>query len=109
KGARLLFRVEHVFRDLPCASEKIEIFAVAFGGQLLHLSAGPGATFSQVLMTRIHKLAAEFAEHAFIEVVLGEHASAPTSARFKHSRLHAGGLQAIGRSQPGDAATDDGD
>jgi hypothetical protein len=109
KGARLLFRVEHVFRDLPCVTEKIEIFAVALGGQLLHLHAEFGAKLLQILVIGVDKLAAEFAEHALVKIVLGEHASAPTIARFKHNRLHAGGLQAIGRGQPGNATTDDGD
>ena len=104
----MLFRVEHVFRELHAPLEKIEIFAVAFGGQLLHLHAEFGAELLQILMIGVHELAAEFAEHALIEIVLGEHASAPTIARFKHNRLHAGGLQTIGSGQSGNAAADDG-
>ena len=109
EGARLLFRVEHVLRRVECATEKIEIFAVAFGGELLHLHAEFAAELLQILMIGVHKLAAELAEHALIEIVLGEHASAPTIARFKHNRLRAGGLETIGRGQPGNAAADDGD
>ena len=105
----MLFRVEHVFRELQCATEKIEIFALAFGGEFLHLHAEFGGELLQILMIGVHELAAEFAEHAFIEIVLGEHASAPTIARFEHNRLRAGGLQTIGRGQPGNAAAYDGD
>ena len=94
---------------MECASEEIEIFAVAFGGEFLHLHAEFAAEFLQILMIGVHELAAELAEHAFVEIVLGEHASAPTIARFEHNRLRAGGLQTIGRGQPGNAAADDGD
>src|SRR5262245_19388946 len=60
-------------------------------------------------MIGIDKLATELAEHAPIKVVYGEHASAPAVARFEHNRFRAGGLQTIGRGQPGDAAADNGD
>ena len=88
----MLFRVEHVLRACGIAAEKIEILALAFGGELLHLHAEFGASVLQILMIGVHELAAEFAEHAFVEIVLGEHASAPTIARFEHNRLRAGGL-----------------
>ena len=55
----------------------------------------------------IDEKAAEFAEHALVEIVLGEHASAPTIARLEHNRRRAGGLQTVGRGQPGDATADD--
>ena len=89
--------------------EEIEVLAVAFGGELLHLHAELGGELLQIFMIGVHELAAEFAEHALVEIVLGEHASAPTIARLEHDRLRAGGLQTIGRGQPGDAAADDGD
>ena len=108
KGARLLFRVEHVLRRVELTAEKIEVLAVAFGGELLHLHADVTGELLQILMIGVHELAAELAEHALIEIVLGEHASAPTIARFEHNRLRAGGLQTIGRGQPGNAAADDG-
>ena len=55
----------------------------------------------------LDELGAQFAEHTLVEIVSGEHASAPTIARFKHNRSLAGLVQAIGGSQPGNAAADD--
>ena len=109
KGARLLFGVEHLLGRVELAAEEIEVFALAFDGEFLQLHAEFGAEFLQVFMIGVHELAAEFAEHAFVEIVLGEDASAPPVARFEHNRLCAGGLQTIGSGQPSNAAADDGD
>ena len=88
--------------------EEIELLA-AFGGQLLQLHAELVGERLQIFMIGVHELAAELAEHALVEIVLGEHASAPTIARLEHDRRRAGGLQTIGRGQPGNAAADNGD
>ena len=63
----------------------------------------------QILMIGVDELPAELAEHALVEIVLGEHASAPAIARLEQNRRRAGGLQTIGRGQSGNAAADDGD
>ena len=62
----------------------------------------------QILMIGVDELAAELAEHALVEIVLGEHAATPTIARLEQNRRRTGGVQAIGRGQTGDAAADDG-
>jgi hypothetical protein len=59
-------------------------------------------------MAGADEFATELAEHAFIEIVLGEHASAPAVAGFEQNRLRAVLLQTIGSRQSGDDAADDG-
>jgi len=52
-------------------------------------------------MAGADEFATELAEHAFIEIVLGEHASAPAVAVFEQNRLCAMLLQTIGSRQSG--------
>jgi len=59
-------------------------------------------------MAGADEFATELAEHAFIEIVLGEHASAPAVAGFEQNRLRAVLLQTIGSRQSGDDDADDG-
>ncbi len=90
------------------ALEEIEVVALVVG-ELLHLHAELFAELLQIFVVGVDELAAELAEHALVEIVLGEHASAPTIARLEQNRRRAGGLQTIGSGQPGNAAADDGD
>ena len=63
----------------------------------------------QILVVGVDELTAELAEHALVEIVVGEHASTPTIARLVHDRRRASGLQTIGGGQSGNAAADDSD
>ena len=89
------------------AAKIIEILAFPLACEFLHLHPEFGGKGSQILMAGVHEQAAELAEHAFVEVVDGEHPSAPTAARFEQNGFRAGGLQTIGGGQPRYAATDD--
>ena len=109
KSSGLLLRVDHVLRRMELPAEKINVLALAFGGEFLHLDAEVGTELLQIFMACIYELAAELAEHALVEVVDGEHASAPPIARLEYNRRRAGSLQTIGRGQSGNAAADDGD
>jgi hypothetical protein len=93
---------------MELALEEIQVLAVAFGGELLHLHADLAGERLQIFMIGVDELAAQFAEHALVEVVLGEHAAAPAIARLEQDRRRAGLLETIGGSQPGNATADDG-
>ena len=55
---------------MECAVEKIEVLALAFGGEFLHLHAEFGAELLQIFMAGVDELAAELAEHALVEIVV---------------------------------------
>ena len=91
-------------------AEIIEILAsLALARELLHLDPELFGESYQVLMAGIDELTAKLAEHAFVEIVDGEHASAPAAACLEQNGFGADGLQTIGRRQSGNAAADDGD
>ena len=83
------------------------------GGDDSGLSRGGRAEFlgeiDDILLVGINELAAELAEHAFVEIVDGKHPPALAVARFEQDGLRSHGLRTIGRRQSGDAAADDAD
>ena len=92
KGAGLRFRIDHVLGRMERALEEIKVIAVAFDREFLDLHAELAGKLLQILVIGVDKLATEFAEHALVEVVMGEHASTPAIARLEHNRRRAGGL-----------------
>src|SRR6478752_3609281 len=74
------------------ALEEIENLAFVF--EFLSFQAKFVEEVLQIGMVAVHELAAQFAEHTLVEIVSGEHAPAPTIARFKHNRSLAGLVQA---------------
>jgi len=80
-----------------------------WGDEELHIESMRRFRAKVVAHTARDYVAAKLAEHAFVEVIDGEHAPAPAAARFEQDRFHPGGLQSIGCGQSGDAAADNGD
>jgi hypothetical protein len=70
KGARFLFRVDHVVRHMEDALEEVEL-VTAFGGQVLHLHAELFAELPDIFVVGIDELSAELAEHALVENRIG--------------------------------------
>ncbi len=109
EGARLRLGVDHLLRRMEFAAEEIKVLAIALHGKRLQFHAELFGEFLKVFVIAIHELAAELAEHALVEIVVGVHASTPAIARLEENRLKTCRVQSVGCGQSGDPTPDDGD